>query len=307
MKPRDFIHTWLSFHERRSKLFNFAVGFLFAVLVGALEHLAGRDFTLAIFYLLPTGFTAWFAGRAGGVAISLICAVAWIWGRHGSLAGLISLRTFSVFGTFCIMSLLVSTIRRLLEHERAMSRTDYLTGVLNSRAFNETALVEIARMSRDHSPLTMAYLDLDNFKEINDRFGHTAGDLLLREVAGTLSGRLRKTDIVARLGGDEFAVLLPNTGQEAAQKVITYVMAQLLDAAKDADRQITCSVGVLTCATPPRTADQLITLADRLMYHAKRKGKNGISYAVHAEEAQEGDKRPGTMRRGRSKKRMTRF
>src|SRR6266581_66692 len=121
MKIKDIANKWLSFHERQGKFSNFAAGFFFAVLVGVLEHFAGKDFSLAIFYLLPTAFTAWFAGRAGGIVIS--------------------------------------------------------------RAFNETAQVEIARMTRDQTPLTIVYMDLDNFKAINDGYGHTTGDLLLQTVA----------------------------------------------------------------------------------------------------------------------------
>ncbi len=296
MKIKDIANKWLSFHERQGKFSNFAAGFFFAVLVGVLEHFAGKDFSLAIFYLLPTAFTAWFAGRAGGIVISLICAAAWTWAIF-SFTGIISLRTLSVFGTFCVISLLVSKIRQMLEHERAASRTDHLTGAVNSRAFNETAQVEIARMTRDQTPLTIVYMDLDNFKAINDGYGHTTGDLLLQTVAESLLKNLRRTDVVARLGGDEFVILLPNTDQEAARRVIPAVMEQLLGAMKDNNWQTTFSVGVLTCITPPRTTDQMITLADNLMYEVKRMGKNSIRYSVHAEETPEGEmKRSGKRR-----------
>jgi diguanylate cyclase (GGDEF)-like protein len=195
----------------------------------------------------------------------------------------------------------------MLEHERAMSRTDYLTGAVNNRAFYETALAEITRMSRDKTPLTTVYMDLDNFKEINDVYGHTTGDLLLQTVAEFLLINLRRTDVVARLGGDEFVILLPNTGQEAARKVIPKIMERLNDRMKDNNWQTTFSVGMLTSTLPPRTADVMISLADNLMYDVKKSGRNGIRYAVYADEPGEKAGKGVERKRDRVRKRKQLF
>src|SRR4030042_6961301 len=109
------------------------------------------------------------------------------------------------------------------------ARKDFLTGIPNRQAFFEIAGIEINRCRRHGYPLTIAYIDCDNFKVINDRFGHQTGDNLLCSVANTLQKSIRVTDIVARLGGDEFAILLPETGYEPAEVVIRKIQKILLD------------------------------------------------------------------------------
>jgi diguanylate cyclase (GGDEF)-like protein len=307
MKPQLSSKKWVALFERQSNVFNFAAGFILAVVVGALEQLAGKDFSLAVFYLVPVGFTACFAGRAYGMVISLICSAAWTSANFTGMNGIILMKASSIFGTFAVVSFLFSKMRQMLEHERAMSRTDHLTGVFNIRAFNEMAQAEIARMSRDQTPLTAVYLDLDNFKEINDAHGHLTGDRLLQTVANALMLNLRRTDVVARLGGDEFVILLPNTGQEAAREVIPKIMERLLDSMNKNNWQVTFSAGVLTCIAPPRTVNRMITLADNLMYEVKRNGKNGVRYGHYNGEPGEGEtpvvveKKSG---RGRKRKRF---
>lgn len=95
-----------------------------------------------------------------------------------------------------------------------MAREDFLTGVLNSRAFYEMAQVEMARAARQDSPLSLAYIDLDDFKEVNDTLGHSTGDRVLQAVAATIMEDIRLTDAVARLGGDEFAILLSGSDRK---------------------------------------------------------------------------------------------
>jgi diguanylate cyclase (GGDEF)-like protein len=299
MKINDLPRKWLHFHEQRGIFFNVTVGVGLSAAVGMVEHVLGKDLSLAIFYLLPIAFSAWFTGRTGSIFISLICTAAWTWSK--SFTSIISLKSFSVFGTYVVMSLLIVKIRHMLEHERNMSRTDHLTGAVNRRAFNEAAIVEIARMSRNHTPLTIAYMDVDNFKEINDLNGHMSGDLLLQMIAKTLLINLRCTDVVARFGGDEFVIMLPNTGQDAARTVMPELIEQLHRSLKDHNWQITFSVGALTCLTPPKTTDQMITLADDLMYEIKKKGKNCICYGIYDKKFKELKIKEADMKRGTRK------
>jgi diguanylate cyclase (GGDEF)-like protein len=125
------------------------------------------------------------------------------------------------------------------------------------------------------------YLDLDNFKAVNDRFGHSTGDELLRTVADTIRTRLRRVDSVARLGGDEFAVLLPETGAEAARGVVEQVRGALGDAMRTHGWPVTVSIGALTCVTAPESADALIRRADDLMYAVKHGDKDGVKYGTY--------------------------
>ena len=117
-----------------------------------------------------------------------------------------------------------------------MARIDFLTGVLNSRAFYQIATAEIQRSGRYGHPLTLAYIDLDNFKTVNDEFGHSTGDELLKTVARTFSDNLRSSDYVARLGGDEFAILMTETSAQAALNVVARI--QVLLEEQDAEKPL---------------------------------------------------------------------
>jgi diguanylate cyclase (GGDEF)-like protein len=127
---------------------------------------------------------------------------------------------------FLMTSLVVSALKGALEREKEVSRTDLLTGLPNRRHFFELVSGEIRRNHRYDEPFSIAYLDIDNFKTVNDLRGHAEGDKLLRLVAAVISAAIRETDIVARLGGDEFALLLPETARESALTALTKVQQQ---------------------------------------------------------------------------------
>ena len=141
---------------------------------------------------------------------------------------------------------------------------------------------EIDRLQRYQHPLTLAYIDLDNFKTVNDQLGHVTGDQVLRAVVSSVKKNIRRTDIVARLGGDEFALLLPETNQESARVVLSKVQDGLLEEMRINNWPVTVSIGVLTCRVAPPSTDALVSMADELMYSVKHDGKNGIKYATYA-------------------------
>jgi diguanylate cyclase (GGDEF)-like protein len=250
-----------------------------------MDYLVGEGLSLAIIYLIPVAFTAWFGGRRSGVAISLASAAIWLVANYqqGLFHGPFFVKLWNggtSLAFFIVVSLLIVKLRQMLDNERVMSRTDFLTGAVNSRAFAEIAEAEIRRMRRYEHPLTIAYFDLDNFKQVNDQFGHSVGNELLRVVVATILGTLRNTDVVARLGGDEFALLLPETDYAAAQVVITKVKEQLQSAMAERRWPVTFSFGALTCALPPRSSDEMIALADKLMLAAKQE-KNTIRHSIY--------------------------
>jgi diguanylate cyclase (GGDEF)-like protein len=179
------------------------------------------------------------------------------------------------------VAMLVGAARDLLESERLRSRIDELTGVLNARAFYEVVSRELERSRRSHRPLSVAYIDLDDFKAMNDRYGHAAGDELLRAFARCARQTVRNIDSIARLGGDEFALLMPETDSEGALGAIVRFRERTsaIDGAP-----IGYSVGVVTCDDDrPLSADAIIQRADTLMYTAKRLGKNRYVHARFAD------------------------
>ncbi len=157
------------------------------------------------------------------------------------------------------------------------ARIDWLTRIPNRRAFTELLVTEIARYERTGVPFSVAYIDLDDFKAINDRFGYERGDLLLRKIVETVKRSLRQTDAVARLGGDEFAILFPASSIDAALPVMQRVRAEL-DALNQEGGSVTFSIGLGTFGRPGLSADEVTALCDSLMHRVKREGKKALVY-----------------------------
>ena len=172
-------------------------------------------------------------------------------------------------------------LKKAFEYEKELARADPLTGAPNQRAFYELAQREIERSRRYKYPFTIGYFDLDDFKAINDKFGHQVGDEILSAVVKYATGRLRKTDLFARLGGDEFAFLLVETGPELAQKVISKFQEDMALQLQEKYGAVTFSIGVLTCIDPSLALEEILKRADDLMYSVKREGKAGIRYSVY--------------------------
>jgi len=183
-------------------------------------------------------------------------------------------------GFFLITTFLLARMKESLEHERELSRTDPNTGLLNSRAFYQLAEVELQRARRYERPYTVAYLDIDQFKQTNDRYGHLVGDMVLRVVASTLRTHLRQTDLLARLGGDEFVILLPETDNESARAAITKIQQALLKAMISHRWKVTFSIGAITYHKYTLTIETMIKKVDELMYMVKDNGKNDIRFAI---------------------------
>jgi diguanylate cyclase (GGDEF)-like protein len=171
-------------------------------------------------------------------------------------------------------------LKSLLKKEHELARIDPLTNVPNRRAFYEALDKERVRSLRYRRPLTIAYVDLDNFKKVNDALGHAVGDELLVQVAAGLSCNLRASDYVGRLGGDEFAVLLPETDATAAKLVLGKLRLRLLEQMKAHGWQMTFSIGAATFLDPPGSLDVIIRVADETMYAIKAHGKDNVSVSL---------------------------
>ncbi|MFL5318021.1 MAG: diguanylate cyclase [Myxococcaceae bacterium] len=162
-----------------------------------------------------------------------------------------------------------------------ISVTDGLTGLFNHKRFQEELASEVLRAQRNGRPLSVLMIDVDHFKRFNDRFGHPAGDKLLRELAATLQKELRATDILARYGGEEFAVILPETPAEMAAQAaerLRNAVDQKLNAG-DPEHHVSISVGVAT-RRDKEDAPQLIVDADKALYRAKNSGRNRVVIAA---------------------------
>jgi len=260
-----------------------AVGMLVAI--AFVDYLSGYEIQIAVIYLIPIFYAATRISRPAGFAMAILSSVSGI--GSDLLAGeqysswivlmiVFALRT----ALFLVFVEVIAALRHALDREKESARTDSLTGVSNRRHFIELAGADLAFARRYRRPMTIAYLDLDNFKQVNDRLGHQAGDEVLRAVAQTVRNRLRVTDVVGRLGGDEFAICLPETGAEAAALVLGKLREQCAAALPENARSVTVSMGMVTYAYPPATVDELLDHTDTMLYAAKREGKNRLVHEV---------------------------
>jgi diguanylate cyclase (GGDEF)-like protein len=251
------------------------------VFVGMLDLATGIEVRVYPLYFLPLSIGAWTMGGRGAWAGSVLAAAAWYVSNR--LAGLVytsqviwlwnlAAQTFA----FLTVSLLIARMRYLLDFEGTSARTDALTGLDNRRAFFEH-LEQVTALARRHDhPVTIAYLDLDNFKSVNDILGHRRGDDLLRSVAQVLRAALRRSDRAARVGGDEFVVCLPETGEAGARVVLDRVFESLTAAIHAPGCSVSVSIGAVAWSRPPATVEGMLLAADELMYDVKRAGKNGV-------------------------------
>jgi diguanylate cyclase (GGDEF)-like protein len=166
-------------------------------------------------------------------------------------------------------------LKHLLGVAELLARTDSLTGLANTRSFIEQA--QASRRRDDAGPVSMLYVDIDNFKQLNDTYGHATGDEFLREVGRAIRASIRASDVAARVGGDEFAIVMggtsPATAEVIARRLIEGVRAV---ATRFPQAPVGLSIGVADCERPPESVDDLLRQADDAMYRAKASGKARI-------------------------------
>ncbi len=274
------------YFERQPKGVLLALSTLFVILCGMINRLMGASVSLLLFYIMPLFLTTWFVGRWAGLLIVLAYAfVRLTYDFSGSIpVRYLLLHYWNIameLGFFLFTIYALSRLKRSVEREKTLARTDDLTRTVNRRSFFDLANRELQRAHRFKHPITIAYIDLDNFKIVNDRYGHRAGDSCLRLAAATIMRNVRSYDIIARLGGDEFVVLFPETGYDSGQVVITRIKRDIVDVMRRAGLQLTVSIGAVTCAdTLPSAIDEIVKNADDLMYYVKSTGKNTIRHAM---------------------------
>jgi diguanylate cyclase (GGDEF)-like protein len=253
--------------------------FLFLLLLGWIDLITG-DYSLIIFYLIPVSLVAWFVSKCSGITFCILSGVVRMIVDESSTSFSFSYPVLHYWNDLIellfllIMSILFSALRKNLDTEKKLASRDPLTGAMNRRSFFDLAEYEVKRSHRYGLPFTVAYIDLDNFKGINDRFGHRIGDQLLVTVVSTFLANIRSTDILARFGGDEFVILLPETSADAAVTFLEKMHSHLDLVMKQNEWPVTFSIGAATYPKAPATADEAIHMADELMYQVKNSGKS---------------------------------
>ncbi len=256
---------------------------LLVATVGIADFATGREISFSIFYTIPVAIGSWYAGRRFGIFVCSLSALTWL------ASDVSSGFTFSHpavpfwnagvrLGFFVIISHLLDRLHGSLDLLASRAQRDDLTGMLNARAFKQSIQTLFDLAGRHGRPLALGYLDLDGFKDVNDRLGHTTGDEVLKAVASAVVTRLRASDLGGRLGGDEFAILLPETDLAGARAFFTRLHAGLVDLAGRNRWPVGFSIGVAVFHPPAMSPDDAIRVADGLMYQVKSSGKNAILF-----------------------------
>jgi diguanylate cyclase (GGDEF)-like protein len=261
------------------------VAIVVVAIVGLVDFATGVEVRIFPLYFLPVALTAWYAKARWGTVIASVSGLAWMLsnllaGRQYSSRVVWEINVFVQITAFALVGALISLLKSRLVLEEGLSRRDSLTALPNSRAFYETANILMAEARRYNNPITFAYLDLDNFKSVNDLYGHEQGDEVLRQVAAILREQTRASDVLARIGGDEFVLLLPNTNPDGAKVLLNRVCCTTAETMQMRKWPVTVSIGAVCFLRVPSTVEDGVKQTDSLMYRAKESGRNRVHFDV---------------------------
>jgi diguanylate cyclase (GGDEF)-like protein len=276
--------------NKTPKVIILIISIFLVIVIGYTDFLTGYEFAWSIFYFIPIYFSAWYGKKSISILIAILSGISWliadIYSGHPYsniiipyFNGLVRTTTFLLF------ALLFSKIKEISQKEKELARRDFLTGLLNSRGFYEYLNNEIERFKRYKSPFTIVYMDIDNFKQLNDNIGHLKADEIIREIAREIRNHFHSADIIARLGGDEFCFLLVETDYQKAKLAMDKLKDKLLSFVSDKNLPITFSYGAATfendLSIKNLTPEEVVKIADDLMYESKKNGKNKITHKVY--------------------------
>lgn len=271
------------------KPFLLLISFALILSLGYVDYRTGVEYSFSLFYLLPIMSITWFRGEKAGIVCSLSASLIWFIAektgdRPYSNTIIPYWNSLVRLSFFIIITLLIQRIRKLYNLLETNSKIDNLTGFHNNRSFYEQLSVEIKKFQRTKRYFSLAYIDIDNFKQVNDSYGHDEGNILLKSFAHIVRSSIREEDIPGRIGGDEFVILFSETDEKQVQKALNNIVQNLHENLPLDKWKISFSIGVITFHTVPDTIDALIKKSDELMYKAKKDGKNRIYSNVYDKE-----------------------
>lgn len=256
--------------------------------VGWLDASVDPDVGFSLFYLLPVAAIAWRWGLGPAMAAACLAGltrfVSGLIGRGEEALLLVLWNSLNHLAVFMATGLFLALLRRerarlarLLSLETELASTDPLTGLPNWRGLSDHLRREISRSLRHNVPLCVGYLDLDNFKQINDKYGHGTGDMLLRKIGALFREAIRPEDLAARVGGDEFVLVFNSPDPVAAGRLGQRLICRIEILGREyPDCSLGASLGVACFPIPPERPEELVSRADAAMYQAKQECKGTI-------------------------------
>lgn len=269
------LDRWLSTLSRR---FVLVLAVCFVIPIGVVDALTPHGLQLSFFHVLPVIMVTWYVSRLAGLlfstaATALVTITDWYVGHLSGLEALL-LQAGAHASLFLIIVLILDVVITKFDTAQQLASQDPLTGALNKGAFEQTLHHQLRLARRAGWPVTLAYVDIDHFKALNDTCGHTEGDLALKQVAAVMRQTLRETDAIGRVGGDEFAILLQNAKPDEVSSLLKSLRNGLQDRFAGWPVPVTCSIGAVTFVDPPLDEKAALRAADALMYQAKQSGRD---------------------------------
>lgn len=280
-EQKRYTNFLLADYWKGSRRWIFWIGCLgLTILIGTLRVESGAEFSVSSLMILPVIALAWFGGRLNGMLMAFIAALVWIVAGFTaelefSYAWIPWLNFLTRILTFGLVVHLVSQTRLHLKQESFAALHDPLTRLANRRGFIEAATKEVERLKRSGRSLAFVFLDLDNFKALNDTLGHEVGDNALLATAKVLEGELRSTDIIARMGGDEFSAVLPEINYDDAVEA-GKTISEIVNLALVQFPPVAASLGIVWFENGNQSIATMIKAADVLMYEVKKNGKGTV-------------------------------
>lgn len=249
--------------------------------VAAVDFFTSAEVRVFPLYFLPLMLAGWYLTRTATLLTALLATGVWaamlyLGDQVYSQPWMWPVNVLAQGVVFLLVALLFTGLRESIRREREFARTDPLTHLPNSRSFYERVGSVLAVCRRNSEAATLAYIDLDNFKQVNDKLGHHKGDELLKEVANTMNDVLRNSDVVARMGGDEFIVLLAEADAAEAETALEKLRARISDSPQFIDNDVSVSIGAASYNLAPPDVTEMIRAADKIMYRVKAAGKNSV-------------------------------
>jgi diguanylate cyclase (GGDEF)-like protein len=203
----------------------FGLGIVLSYAIFYINHtITGPEVTFTLMYLVPIIAVTWYSGLWFAIVIALSSITEWAFiqlqNDHYPADMGFSMYLISKLSIFIFIIIVISRLKVRIEKEKSLSDHDHLTGALNRKGFFEILETETYRAKRSETPLTLAYLDVDNFKRVNDTLGHHEGDKVLIKLTEMVQSIVRKTDVLGRLGGDEFILIFPDTDISDSRSII---------------------------------------------------------------------------------------
>jgi len=275
--------------NRDNRSFRLGIAILSLIFISGVaitDFVTGYKTAVSLLYMVTIALAVFFSWGYVAILIAFLSGVSdtifdYAW--HHTFRDINTLNSVTQATFFLTFAFVLLALKKSQARLKLLSRTDPITELVNSRYFFEIGNAEIQRSLRYKHPFTVVYIDVDNFKTVNDTFGHSAGDALLREIVKRVKSTIRNTDTMARLGGDEFAILLPETSGAGIKVAVGRIQNSLLGMKMSNGMPVTFSIGVITNNCRPCSFDGIIKAADSLMYEAKRSGKNTVKSGIFGE------------------------